>query len=126
MEKLSVDWESLVSDLHVYEANCLKVYDADTITVNIDLGFKMHLAKQKIRLYGINAPEMRGPERAKGTISRDALRERILGKTIHLRTVKKKLKGKYGRWLGIIYMENGENINQWLVDEGYARIQHYG
>ena len=29
-------------------------------------------------------------------------------------------KGKYGRWLGEVFMEE-ENINQWLLKEGYAR-----
>ena len=101
-----------------YNAFVEKVYDGDTITVSIDCGFGIQLQKQKIRLYGINTPEVRGEERELGLISRDKLREKILGKTIVLNTIKDK-KGKYGRYLGIIYL-NDENINDWLVANNLA------
>tara|TARA_B100000963_G_C22613555_1_gene666114 strand:- start:2047 stop:2379 length:333 start_codon:yes stop_codon:yes gene_type:complete len=101
-----------------YKAFVEKVYDGDTITVSIDCGFGIQLQKQKIRLYGINTPEVRGEERELGLISRDKLREKILGKTIVLNTIKDK-KGKYGRYLGIIYL-NDENINDWLVANNLA------
>jgi micrococcal nuclease len=47
------------------------------------------------------------------------LRQRILGKVVTIKTSKDK-KGKYGRWLGEVFMEE-ENINQWLITEGYAK-----
>jgi len=105
--------------------NCIvtKVYDADTITVDIDLGLYMWAKAQTIRLFGINAWEVRGKERPKGLIARDALREKILNKEITLKTIKGK-KGKYGRWLGIIEID-GININDWLVEQGHAIKQEY-
>ena len=106
-----------------YTAHVDKVYDGDTITVSIDCGFGIVLKKQKIRLWGINTPEVRGEERELGLISRDKLREKILGKDIVLNTIKDK-KGKYGRYLGIIYYED-ENINDWLVNNGLAKIANY-
>ena len=60
------------------------------------------LKKQKIRLLGINTPEVRGSEKSQGIISRDALRQRILGKVVIIKTSKDK-KGKYGRWLGEVF-----------------------
>ena len=104
--------------MYEYKATVTKVYDGDTITVDFDLGFGIVLKKQKIRLLGINTPEVRGPERADGILSRNALRQRILDKQVIIRTSKDK-KGKYGRWLGEVYVED-ENINQWLITEGYA------
>jgi micrococcal nuclease len=104
--------------MYEYKATVTKVYDGDTITVDFDLGFGIILKKQKIRLLGINTPEVRGPERADGILSRNALRQRILDKQVIIRTSKDK-KGKYGRWLGEVYVED-ENINQWLITEGYA------
>ncbi len=104
--------------MYEYKATVIKVYDGDTITVDFDLGFGIVLKKQKIRLLGINTPEVRGPERADGILSRNALRQRILDKQVIIRTSKDK-KGKYGRWLGEVYVED-ENINQWLITEGYA------
>ena len=105
--------------MYEYKATVTKVYDGDTITVDFDLGFGILIRKQKIRLYGINTPEVRGPEKPEGIISRDALRERILGKVVTIKTFRDK-KGKYGRWLGEVFVEE-QNINQWLISEGYAK-----
>jgi len=114
--------------LYHYNAKVTKVYDGDTITVDIDLGMKLILKGEKIRLYGINTPEVRGIEREDGLKSRDFLSSMILGKDILIKTIKDK-KGKYGRYLGEIYHkdENGEyiNLNKMLVDNGYAVYKNY-
>ena len=100
----------------------IKVYDGDTITVLIDLGFGVTF-KEKLRLYGINTPEVRGKERPDGLISRDRLRERILDEDVIIKTLKDK-KGKYGRYIAEVYLEE-ENINDWLVSEGLAERRDY-
>ena len=111
--------------MYTYKAFVKKVYDGDTITVNIDLGFHTILQDQKIRLSYINAPEIRGEERPDGLVSRDKLREWILNKTVIIKT-KKDSKGKYGRWLGEIfpieYLNDNtmESYNTKLINEGYA------
>ena len=110
-------------DPFIYPAHVTKVYDADTITCDVDCGFGVRLIKQKIRLYGINAPEVRGESKEAGLISRDKLRERILDKDIMIKTIKDK-KGKYGRYLGLIYLDN-ENLNEWLVDNDLAVKAEY-
>lgn len=108
-----------------YKANVTGVYDADTITVNIDLGFGIWTFKQKIRLFGIDAPEMRGTERADGTVSRDWLREKILGKEIILKTHKDKT-GKFGRWIGDVYLPGeSQSLNDQMVDLGLAEAANY-
>ena len=106
--------------MYEYSAEVKKVYDGDTITVDFDLGFGIILRKQKIRLLGINTPEVRGESRDQGLISRDRLRERILGKTVTIKTSRDK-KGKYGRWIGEVFIKD-ENINQWLLNEGLAAV----
>jgi len=108
--------------LYVYSAIVTGVFDGDTITVDINLGFSVTLKDQKIRLLGINAPEVRGEQRESGLVTRDRLREKIDGKQVLLKTKKDK-KGKYGRWLGTIWIEE-EDVNQWLLTEGLA--QEYG
>lgn len=114
--------------MYEYRAKVVKVYDGDTITVDIDLGFGVWLKKQSIRLLGIDTPEIRGDERPDGLIVRDILREWILYKEIIVIT-KKDSKGKYGRWLGEIYpidylkKESDDSIisyNQKLLNEGFA------
>jgi len=112
-----------MENLHHYRGLVIKVYDGDTITVDIDLGFKISMHKQKIRLSRINTPEVRGPEKAQGIVSRDWLRERILGKEIMLVTYKDK-KGKYGRWLADIWIDD-VCINDELVRKGLAEYKEY-
>ena len=106
-----------------YRAIVTKAYDADTVTMDIDLGLNSWLMDQTIRLFGINAPEMRGPEKADGKRARDYLRERIVGREVIVETHKDK-KGKYGRWLGTIYLDNVD-INRALVDAGHAKYHDY-
>lgn len=108
--------------MYEYKAKVIKVYDGDTITVLADLGFNITI-KEKIRLYGLNTPEVRGAERPDGLISRDRLRERILDKEVIIKTKKDK-KGKYGRYIAEIYLED-ENINEWLITEGLAERKDY-
>ena len=105
--------------MYEYRALVIYVYDGDTVTVDIDLGFGVMLKKQKIRLLGLNTPEIRGESRPQGLISRDALRQRINGKWITITTHKDR-KGKYGRWLGVLHDDDG-CINDWLLSENYAK-----
>ena len=114
--------------MYVYKARVTDVYDADTITVDVDLGFHAWLKKVKVRLYGIDVPEMRGAERPDGLVSRDWLRREILGKDIVMRTYKDGTgKGKYGRWLAELYRAEGDavSINQELVTNGLAEPASY-
>lgn len=111
-------------NLYHYRATVVSVYDADTIRVNINLGFGINTSGfdgkgVSIRLYGLNAPEVRGEEKQNGIKSRNALRQKILGKEIILKTIKDK-KGKYGRYLGIVFLKD-ENINDWLLSNGLAK-----
>ena len=106
-----------------YPALVVSVYDGDTITVNIDLGFGVELKKQKIRLYGINTPEVRGASKEQGIMSRDYVRAKILHKMITLQSIKDK-KGKYGRWLGIILMGD-VNLNKDLIKQKLAVFADY-
>ena len=114
--------------MYRYKATVTDVYDADTITVDVDLGFHAVLRKIKVRLYGINAPEMRGPQKPQGTISRDWLRDQILDREIILQTYRSgRGKGKYGRWLGEIFLTSSapQSLNAIMVDQGLALKADY-
>jgi endonuclease YncB( thermonuclease family) len=108
-----------------------RVVDGDTIDVTIDLGFDI-LYKTRVRLYGINTPETRTKdleEKEKGLAAKQRMNEIInhaqhMGHHLILQT---KEKGKFGRYLGIIIIEDCRpdhdtrtNINQLLVEEGHA------
>ena len=109
--------------MYEYNARVTEVYDGDTITVSFDLGLNIWSLDQKIRLYGIDTPEMRGDEKASGTVVRDYVRSRILGRRIRIKTFKDKT-GKYGRWLGLIFID-GMNLNEELIEKGYAERAEY-
>lgn len=104
-------------DWNVYRAVVTSVHDGDAVTVDVALGFDVHLDDQRIRLAGIDAPELRGEERLFGIIARTALWARVVGQEVIL-TVHGR--GKYGRWLGRVYLGE-ENVNEWLVAAGFAR-----
>lgn len=116
--------------MYEYNATCVSVYDGDTITVDLDLGFNTCRKGIKIRLFGINTPEIRGGTEATkeaGRRSRDWLKEKILGKEIILKTYKDK-KGKYGRWLGEIFFvgkTDEESLNNQMVNLGLAEVANY-
>ena len=103
---------------YTYNALCISVYDGDSVTLSIDLGFNMWMMSQKVRLLGIDTPELRGEERADGLVAAARLRGLIYGKMVILESHKDKT-GKYGRWLGTIYLD-GVSMNQLLLDEGLA------
>ena len=105
--------------MYQYKAKIIDVYDGDTVTAVVDLGF-LHFQEMKLRLYGINTPELKGEEREQGLLARDILRGLILDKEVMIHSYKDK-QGKYGRYLATIFLD-GLNINNWLVDEGHAVV----
>lgn len=115
---------------YVYNADIVSIYDADTVTVDIDLGFHTWRKGEKLRLARIDAPEVRGKSRTSGLVSRDWLRGKILGKRILIKSVKNKgrWRGKFSRYLAEIYIkQKGEctNLNDELVRLGLAIYKSY-
>ena len=104
---------------YTYRAEVISVYDGDTITVDIDLGLGVWVCGQTLRLYGIDTPELRGEERPEGLKVRDWLLEKLMGRPIVVQTLKDD-KGKYGRWLAIVWLD-GENVNDELLLSGRAK-----
>jgi micrococcal nuclease len=104
-----------------YRAHVEKIYDGDTITVRVDLGFHTHTI-QRLRLARIDAWEVRGEERPAGLIARDWLRTQILGKDIEVETSKT---GKYGRYIAEVFTIDGGCLNDMIVSNGHGRYHDY-
>jgi len=120
---------NLKQGLFMYEykiKEVIKIYDGDTITVLLDLGFNIY-KKEVIRLYGIDTPEIRGKERPEGLISRDRLVQLIEeNPDMYVKTHKDKA-GKYGRMLGELCVPGFvRTLNEMLVDEGLAEAYYGG
>ncbi len=114
--------------MYHYRAVVRSVYDGDTCTIDIDLGLGTWVRGEKIRLHRIDTPELRGDQREAGLKSRDALIAKIDNKDIIIETIKDR-RGKYGRYLGEIWLQDdsGEwvNINDQLVAEGWGVYREY-
>jgi len=108
------------ASLYTYRAVITSVYDGDTVVADIDLGMKIWLRNERLRLWGIDTPELhRGNNRHRARQARDFLRRQILDQRVIIKTIKDR-KGKYGRYLAIIY-KDGVNINELMVSEVFAR-----
>lgn len=111
--------------MFTYKAKVVSVYDGDTITCLVDLGFKISI-KEKFRLYGINTPEIRTKdlqEKKLGYEAKEKLEELIKDKEVYLVVMKK---GKFGRWISKIFLnkddiKNDNSVNQILLKEGFAK-----
>lgn len=98
-------------------------YDGDTIVVAIDQGFSQ-FRLETVRMARINTPEVTGPEKSQGLISRDRLRSLLpVGQKVQLVTYKNG-EDKYGRYLADVYVD-GVCINDLLVREGLAVYKEY-
>lgn len=107
----------------LYPVKIEKVIDGDTIIADLYLGLGVVLDNQYIRFYGINAWETRGEEKPKGLLAKEYVIRRLKEGKVEIEIRPEwgnKGKGKYGRWLGIVYVD-GVNINTELVEKGYAR-----
>lgn len=113
------------------KARVVSVYDGDTVTVVLDIYGRYH--KYKVRLAGIDTPELKPPknmknrekEIEKAIKAKKYLEGLILGKVVTLVCGKFE---KYGRILAHIYFKvNGIKMcaNKMLLDEGYA-VEYYG
>ena len=113
----------------MYEYNCTvtRVVDGDTIDVILDLGFSI-LHKCRVRLYGIDTPESRTrnkDEKVRGKLASRFLEDSINdGTKVILRSKLKDSKGKYGRVLGEVIVDD-ININELMVKK-YLAVKYYG
>ena len=106
--------------MYAYNAEIVRWVDGDTVDVDIDLGFDIILRNQRVRLFGIDAPESRTrdlSEKERGLEAKSYVERTVpTGSRVQLKTHKE---GKYGRILGEILF-NGVNINILLMEEGHA------
>ena len=111
----------------IYDALITEVYDGDTCTAIVDLGLNVSV-KAKLRLSGIDSPELRGVTeevKKRAEDSREYLKQRLLNKMVRIHSLKK---GKYGRLVVKIwvYDDDGklpeESINEEMIRKGLAEI----
>lgn len=115
---------------YVYPARIVSVHDGDTIRAELDLGFEVR-ATWSLRLLGIQAPEVGGPnvsdaEKVAGVAAREWLDGVLLtippGR-LFVRTERDRAEGR-GRYLAelLAVTDDGRfvNLNEQMVAEGHA------
>lgn len=93
--------------LFAFSAKVVKISDGDTITI------LQNKTQIKVRLFGIDAPELKQPY---GKKSKQFLASLIAGQVVE---VEPRGKDRYKRTLGIIHYK-GQDINAQMVLNGYA------
>jgi micrococcal nuclease len=96
----------------------VKVYDGDTVVLSDG---------RKVRLLGINTPEVRHRQKtadAGGDEARQWVKSKLENNNVRLVTDAEKT-DKYGRTLAHLFTENKDHINLQLVEAGLAQVTIY-
>lgn len=122
--------------MYEYRAKINRVVDGDTVDVDIELGFGIVLADERVRIMGIDTPESRTSDKVEklfGLAAKNRLKS-LLGKTAVLKTQVAKdgedMKGKFGRILGDFDVYDA-NKDAWrpatdiMIEEGHC-VAYFG
>ena len=107
-----------------YQYNCLllKWIDGDTCKVTVDMGFRISYT-DSVRIWGINAPELRSPLPPVAEAAKKALAyaRKIApeGEKYRIRSYKSG-EEKYGRWLASIKLKGGKDFGEEMIAAGHA------
>lgn len=105
--------EDCAPQANIHPVKVAHVYDGDTVKLSTG---------KKVRLIGINTPEVAGRNRAGepfGQKARRALYTRLKGKSVFLEKGVE-TRDRYKRLLAHLFLADGSNISAWLVEQGYA------
>ena len=112
----------------MYEYNCkiLRVVDGDTVDVDIDLGFGIWHHKERIRIYGLDAPESRTRDKVEkvfGKYAKQCVKDWLPTGSVQKLVTEKDKSGKYGRVLGRFKIYDAKEdrelfLELWMIREG--------
>ena len=112
--------------MYEYKCTIVRVIDGDTVDVDIDLGFGIIMADERVRIMGIDTPESRTSDKVEklfGKAAKARLQE-LLGETSSLRAQINKngedMKGKFGRVLGDFVAKDGRMVTEVMTEEGHC------
>jgi len=111
--------------MYQYKCKINKVLDGDTVDIDLDLGFNIILANQRVRMAGVDTPESRTTnkeEKPRGLLSKKKLAEKLpVGSWQIIETQRSDNNDdKFGRILGIFILQDGTKVNDWLIANNYA------
>lgn len=113
--------------LYLYSGKIERVLDGDTLDVTIDVGFNIK-SKDRIRIFGVNAPEMSTPEGIKAKEFLEGLIQ-VNGLDIVFYSIKDK-RETFGRYLGVLYFGKDalklppKSINKIILEAGHGKAKY--
>ncbi len=95
---------------HAWQGTVTRVIDGDTIDV------QRNGSRERVRLYGIDAPEKAQPHGTRAT--------RYLSRLLHGQKVAidKVAEDRYGRIVAMVFLSDGSNVNQLLLQNGTSWV----
>lgn len=113
----------------------LRVIDGDTLDVQLDSG-----VKDRVRLLAVDTPETRQANKAGeygdirdinclkrwGTLSTHFSKEMLEGQRVQLVSETSNRRDIYDRLLAYVHLEDGDDFNRLLVENGFARVYEEG
>ena len=112
--------------MYEYKCKVTRVVDGDTVDIDIDLGFGVWLHKERVRIYGIDTPESRTRDKVEkrfGLLAKEFVKRFVKGSSVILRTQKYDAKGKFGRILGDIVVDD-KSLSETMIQEYHAVAYH--
>ena len=109
------------SRYHARTFRVARVIDGDTLDIAAPDGDK---PVTRVRLWGVDTPEMgqgKKPDAHFGSQAKAFAEATLAGRDVHIVLSPRKTRGKYGRLLAYVYLEQGGRMfNEMLLKEGYA------
>ena len=112
--------------MYQYKAKLIRVVDGDTVDVDIDLGFGVWMHKERVRIYGLDAPESRTRDKVEkvfGKYAKQCVKDWLPVGSLQTLVTEKDKSGKYGRILGRFRIydpkEDRETyMEEWMIRNG--------
>ncbi|MFN3166355.1 MAG: thermonuclease family protein [Phycisphaeraceae bacterium] len=99
-----------------------RVIDGDTIDLRVPDGDK---PTTRVRLWGVDTPELAKPDKSLpaepwAEEARAYTRERVEGRRVTLELQKHRARGRYGRVLAYVRLDDGADLNAELIERGLS------
>ncbi len=119
-------YEYNLDPFYQYKGRIIRVVDADTMDVYLDLGFNM-FTKQRLRIDDYDAPETWRPrneaEKEHGMAATVRAKELLEG--YELIFITSKAVGIYGRFGASITLPGGVKYKEVMINEGFQKKETY-
>lgn len=122
------DWNQ---HLYRYTVKVLEVEDGDSIKIDFDFGYDLNVNEKILRLFGVNADEMKDKDpaiRAKAVKAQKYLKKLCPVGSVLLVVTEYDRSEKYGRFMGWVYnnpalpLVQANSVNMQMVRANHARL----